>query len=237
MQSVSPTWQASTVWILMYQPSNITFSNCNLPKMRTSTPLTTTCTTTHIDRFPNKNHHLIHINSKRTLCNTKRHTVTSDVGDAGALHDCPTTSAAARSRLWEEYRNRSAKNINNKDSPSKQHTNDRLPPFTPRSSPNDHTHNASNHCHMANRRSQEDIIPYNHPKSPHTRRMTMRNKKENTQGVAFAVRHRANMTTTKANRNTPRLDKTKTPRKLTSSNLHCRLADRQRCHCPHDPLH
>jgi hypothetical protein len=84
MQSVSPTWQASTLWILMYRPSSITFSNCNSPKMRTSTPLTTPCTTAPIDHVPNKNHHLIHINSERTLCNTKRNTVTSDVGDAGA---------------------------------------------------------------------------------------------------------------------------------------------------------
>jgi hypothetical protein len=49
------------------------------------------------------------------------------------LRDCPTTSAEARSRLWEEYRNRSAKYNNDKDSPSKQHTTDRPPQHTHRS--------------------------------------------------------------------------------------------------------
>jgi hypothetical protein len=36
---------------------------------------------------------------------------------------------------------------------------------------------------------------------------------------------------------TPKLDTTKKPRKLTSNNLHCRLAHRQRSHCPHDSLY
>jgi hypothetical protein len=92
MQSVSPTRQASTTWILMYRSSSTTFSNSSLPKMHTLTPLRTTHTTAHLDRFPNKNHHLIHTNSERTLCNTKRNTVTSDVGDAGAI----TTYATAQ---------------------------------------------------------------------------------------------------------------------------------------------
>jgi hypothetical protein len=139
----------------------------------------------------NHHRHALLILSSRWGCGRNHH-----------LRDCPTTSAKARSRLWEEYRNRSTKNINKKDSPSKQHTNDRLPPYTPRSPPNDHTYNATNHCHMANRRSQEDTIPPSHPESSHTPRVTMRNKKENIQGAAFAVRHRANITTTKNNSQT-----------------------------------
>jgi hypothetical protein len=55
------------------------------------------------------------------------------------LRDCPTTSAEARSRLWEEYRNRSAKNDNNTDSPSppQQHTNGRPFSHTHRSAPSE----------------------------------------------------------------------------------------------------
>jgi hypothetical protein len=74
------------------------------------------------------------------------------------LRDCPTTSAEARSRLWEEYRNRSAKNDNNKDSPSpsQQHTNDRPFPHTRRSAPMDRVNNITNNCNIANHPPKED---------------------------------------------------------------------------------